>query len=232
MSDRRDFGPIAGQMREALEKYSKEELADLLTHIVRLYVIEADDVVVQEATIPVSSMDNLKTLSFSQLVLNLQMNLDHPELQQLKVSGDRVWVEGRGGSEVVLAGGEDLDSEMPPDSSIIDPAPQRNRPIAVGPVRGPVFPEDEQEVEVRPGTPGQRRREVAATPGVVAEQAGRVARPSVALRDEEAPRAPVAPWNDDPPRGGGRKNTPERPAEDDKDDVTEVSDRFRMLEFD
>ena len=40
MTRTRDFGPMAGKMRGALERYTKEELIDLMTHLVRVYVLD------------------------------------------------------------------------------------------------------------------------------------------------------------------------------------------------
>jgi len=239
MTERRDFGPIAGQMREALDKYSRDELADLLTHIVRLYVIESDQAVVQDAPAPSATFDHLRELSFSQLILHLQMNLDHPELAHLKVSGDRVWVE-RGNTELVLTGDVtpeapgDFDSEEPPDADFINASGQRRGSSAPAAVRGPIYPED-QDFEPRPGTPGRRRPTAPVTPEAVAEEAARVPRPPVGLRPAApAPARQDSPvWADDPrPARGANPNNPRQIDEGKEDDIKDVSDRFSMLELD
>ncbi|MEO1266712.1 MAG: hypothetical protein AAFX99_01360, partial [Myxococcota bacterium] len=191
-TERRDFGPVAGQMREALEKYTREELADLLTHIVRVYVIEGKEPQLSEGG-KVSPEESLKTLTFSQLILHLQMNLPHAELKRLRVSGERVWAE-RNGSEVLIAG-EPQSDERPPDWDDIggEPAQRSNPPrapgvrAATGPIRRSA---PEEPVVPAPGTPRRRRAEPEVTPTSVAQESNRVARPNVGLREEPTPVAP------------------------------------------
>ena len=238
MAERRDFGPVAGQMREALEKYSREELADLLTHIVRVYVIEGKEPQLSEAG-KVSSEDNLRALSFPQLMLHLQMNLPHPELKRLRVSGDRVWAE-RDGAEVLIAGEPEPD-EQPPDwdemgEAARDETPRR-RPRGVRAATGPVRREAPPEPTTPPpGTPRRRRAEPAPTPATMAAESAQVERPGVGLRDEPASPA-TPPRRERPsPREWFQEASAPPPApsssKDPDDEVAERSDRFSMLELD
>ena len=229
MVERRDFGPVAEQMREAIEKYSREELADLLTHIVRVYVIEGKEPSLA-STGKVTSPDNLRSLSFSQLVLHLQMNLPHQELKTLRVSGDRVWA-ARGDQEVLIAGEPLPSSEMPPDWEDLAPreppkAPRsRGRRAATGPVYNQT---EEPPTSPSSGFSRRRRRSDIPTPGFVAQEASKVDRPNIALKDEQ----PSAPAQEPHERF---KEPAFRPLElDDKpeDEVTDLSDRFSMLELD
>ncbi len=118
MTERRDFGRMAAQMRSALDQYSREELADLLVHLTRAYVVEGNAPVSLD-TSHGGGLDDLRDLSFPQLILHLQMNLPHEELRRFQVSGGRVWVEHQG-REVALAGGE-VALELPPDAELIAP---------------------------------------------------------------------------------------------------------------
>ncbi len=235
---RRDFGPQASQMRDALERYSREELIDLLTHILRLYVIEAPDGVTEEVVSVPEPTLQLHDLSFPQLILHLQMNLAHAELQHLKVSGNRVWVE-RDGAEVLLTEADDPaeSAETYPDAAEIEPrrAPAPARPAPEPPVDGPIFGE---EAPARSVGSFRSREPAPQGPSATAAEAGRIQRPSVALRDEVAsppPRsAPAMPnWRDELQSSPPARPAPGRKAkEPDEDEPRDTSERFSMLELD
>lgn len=113
MSSSRSFGPVAEQMKTALQKYSKDELIDLMSHIVKTYVVEG--------TLPLRTdgedrrgEEELARLSFPQLVLHLQMRLDHREWSAFSVSGEDVWVS-IGGQRVNLTNRQTAPASAPPD---------------------------------------------------------------------------------------------------------------------
>lgn len=115
MSSSRSFGPVAEQMKGALQKYSKDELVDLMTHIVKTYVVEG--------TLPLRtegddrrSEEELARLSFPQLLLHLQMRLDHREWSAFSVSGEDVWVS-IGGQRLNLTSRQTAPSSAPPSQS-------------------------------------------------------------------------------------------------------------------
>lgn len=210
MTERRDFGLMAREMREALDHYSREELADLLTHITRVFVIEgASPVQVDHEAAP-SGLSDLEGLTFAQLVLHLQMNLPHPELQRLRVSGPEVWIESEGRDVRLTQVAGDIPQEEPPDADIIgahdspgvftQSTPAR-RPFPSAPEPEPAAPEPPTPWDL---PPPQSREEAAA-----------IARPDVGLRDP-APRAPE----------------PRLPDPEPDDDIGDASDRFSMLELD
>lgn len=116
MTSSRSFGPVAEQMKVALEKYSKDELIDLMTHIVKTYVVEGI-LPLQPETPQQSGEEQLAKLSFPQLILHLQMRLDHREWSAFSVSGTDVWVAA-GGNRVNVTGGQ---SPLPPAPA---PAPE------------------------------------------------------------------------------------------------------------
>lgn len=287
MTERRDFGRMALEMRESLDQYSREELADLLTHIVRVYVIEGSQGVSVEAP-PSPGMDRLKQLSFAQLMLHLQMNMPHEELRKFQVSGQSVWIEDNG-REIHLTATEPA-QELPPDADMIapemvtPPSPRAVTPVAQPMAAAPPAPPSEpwgsrdeapRQAPADPwetrGTSAPRqapsepwgsrdtaprqapapapvglprqRRQAPSGPGVTAQDAGRVQRPSVGLRDQSAtqarlpssnqspqnppPRRVQNPWaeelRDDSPKSGNEKSTEE---------IGDVSGRFSMLELD
>ena len=97
MSQSRDFGPAALEMKAALEQYTKGELVDLLSHLVQIYVVEG--ALPEKAAVkPMGKEgeDLFSRLSFPELILHLQMHLDHREWKQFSVSGDDVWVNAAG----------------------------------------------------------------------------------------------------------------------------------------
>ena len=93
MSQSRDFGPASQEMKAALEQYTNGELVDLLSHLVQIYVVEG--ALPEKANIKPLGKDGedlFGRLSFPELILHLQMHLDHREWKQFSVSGDDVWV--------------------------------------------------------------------------------------------------------------------------------------------
>ncbi len=123
MSIARNFGPVAEQMTEALEHYSKEELRDLLTHIVKTYVVQGTLPLKPEVG-TVSGEEHLANLTFPQLILHFQMRLDHREWSMFSVSGEDVWVSG-GGQRINLTSRQ---SAMPQP-----PAPEQQPPESAAP---------------------------------------------------------------------------------------------------
>lgn len=231
MSDARNFGPAAEQMKAALDRYSKEELVDLLTHIVKTYVVEG--------TLPLKpdvgqqqSDAHLARLSFPELVLHLQMRLDHREWNQFSVSGDDVFVES-GGQRISLTSRRSSLPTAPPPSA---PPSNYTPASAPGQAENPQFapnmqrafgnlpasspPAAQQPAAQQPaaqqatGQPtGQQARQAAPAP---APQAPASAADDRGLNDE------LFPPPSDPPE------SPE-PFEDGGVDPTE---RFGMLELD
>lgn len=125
MTESRDFGRMAQELRQALDQYSREELADLLCHIMRTYVIEAG-APLELDTGPEPGLSELRSLSFAQLVLRLQMSLPQEELRRLEVSGSRVWV--RDGQREIPLTQEEPEPEPVPDAEVIDREPPRAEP--------------------------------------------------------------------------------------------------------
>jgi hypothetical protein len=121
MSISRSFGPVAEQMKEALEQYSKEELVDLLTHIVKTYVVEGTNPQKSGGTTR-SGEEHLATLSFTQVILHLQMHLDHREWSMFTVSGNNVWVSCAG-QRLNLTGGPGPIPPVPARSEL-EPPPE------------------------------------------------------------------------------------------------------------
>ncbi len=210
MTERRDFGLMAQEMREALDQYSREELADLLTHVVRVFVVEgASPVQVDHQEAP-AGMSELEGLTFAQLVLHLQMNLPHPELQRLRVSGRDVWAEARGVELQLTGDGSAESAEEPPDADIISAHDGPGVFTQEAPARRP-FPSAASEPEPAPEPPSPWD----LPPPASRQAAASIPRPDVGLRDP-APQVPA----------------PRLPDSEPDEDIGDASDRFSMLELD
>lgn len=79
-------------LRASLEPYTKRELADMLAHVVKTYVI--DGVAPKKPEIGMIDFPrHLRDLGFTQLLSHLKMHLDLPELNLFTVSGGDVLVK-------------------------------------------------------------------------------------------------------------------------------------------
>lgn len=104
---------MAGEMRAALERYSREEIIDLMTHILRVYVLEETSPFTPDVQQP-KAVEELSRLTFPQLLLHLQMSLQHDELSLFRVSGNSIFVS-LGEHEFMLGGpGPELAPTPPP----------------------------------------------------------------------------------------------------------------------
>ncbi|MCA9562470.1 MAG: hypothetical protein KC561_03230 [Myxococcales bacterium] len=153
MTIARSFGPAAEEMKSALEKYSKEELIDLMTHIVKTYVVEG--------TLPLKSEpskkdgeEGLAELSFTQLISHLQMRLDHKEWDFFSVSGGEVFVTVRG-QRLALSDRPAPIPDPPPRSATIETAPVSppSRPSAASTEQPRSEPSEDRGADSRPDVP-------------------------------------------------------------------------------
>lgn len=90
MSDRHDLRRQTKEIQDALSRYEREQLIDILVHVFRTYVLEGASL----AAAPVASStgDDFAGLSFAQVIERLQLRLELPELQLFEVQGGRVQV--------------------------------------------------------------------------------------------------------------------------------------------
>lgn len=144
MSSSRSFGPVAEQMKDALQKYSKDELIDLMTHIVKTYVVEGT-LPLTDAKTDRSGEEELARLSFPQLVLHLQMHLDHREFSAFSVSGNDVWVS-MGNQRINLTTRQNAPAPAP----VPDPTPPEQSEAQITPGGRQAFGEPTREEPPRP----------------------------------------------------------------------------------
>ena len=137
------------QIRSALERYSKEELVDLMEHLIRLYVLN-EPVNLDSALSKPETLRELTGYSFSQVMSFLKSTLDLEELDQFRVSPITTYVN-IGGMELDLNGpapsvaveapaeahpsdGDDEDNLSPAERMDLDAKPWRSAPAPKAPV--------------------------------------------------------------------------------------------------
>jgi len=89
MPSRPDLRDIATNVREAFADADRETLLDILTFVVKEYVVEGPPpMLIHQA----ETLSDLQGSSFAQLITALQTRFDHPELAMFVVDGDQVSV--------------------------------------------------------------------------------------------------------------------------------------------
>jgi hypothetical protein len=112
---------MAAQLRSALERYSREELVDLMTHLLRVYVLEQAPVIAPELEKPQLS-DELEKFTFPQLLIHLQMSLELAELSRFRVAEGKVFVTV-GDNEFQLDGPSPILPPEPAEVLMSEPPP-------------------------------------------------------------------------------------------------------------
>src|SRR5215468_5791977 len=105
MPSRPDLREIASNVKDAFADADRETLLDVLTFVVKEYVVEGPPpMLIHQA----ENLNDLRGLSFAQLILQLQTRLDHPELAMFVVEGEQVGVRVGGQVQPLLPGREPL----------------------------------------------------------------------------------------------------------------------------
>ena len=100
MPSRPDLRELAANVKDAFGEMDRDTLLDILTFIVKEYVVEGPPpMLVHQA----ETIADLKGLSFAQLIAALQTRLDHPELAMFAVDGEQVSVRVGGVMQPLLA---------------------------------------------------------------------------------------------------------------------------------
>lgn len=141
------------QIKSALQRYSKEELVDLMEHLLRIYVLNEPVKLDSQASKP-ESVKDLSGLSFAQVISLLQNSLELDELAKFRVTPYTVYVSigdaefdingptptlAREGAETTKDNSDphDVDDDMTPAERMdLDSKPWRRAPQA--PKKAPV----------------------------------------------------------------------------------------------
>jgi hypothetical protein len=222
MPSRPDIRELARNVREAFADADRETLLEVLTFVVKEYVVEGPPpMLVHQA----ETLSDMQGKTFAQLISALQTRFDHPELAMFVVDGDSVGVRINGVVQPLLAG-----RTVPAGVQMIDTRPNSAPPPPQPGVRvveanlapRPPAPQPAAPPPPRPAgeaPPPSRGLSVRGQPA--GGQPAQPAAPAPAAANPSQPAQPAAPAAPAP-------GTPEKP-EGSGDDA---SARFSLLELD
>ena len=101
MPSRPDIRELAANVKDAFAEMDRDTLLDILTFVVKEYVVEGPPPMLVHQT---ETVADLQGLSFAQLITALQTRLDLPELQLFAVDGDHVSVRVGGVMQPLIPG--------------------------------------------------------------------------------------------------------------------------------
>lgn len=221
MPSRPDIRDLATNVRDAFADADRDTLLDVLTFVVKEYVVEGPPpMLIHQA----ETLSDLKNMSFGQLIAALQTRFDHPELAMFVVDGEGVGVRINGVVQPLLA------RATAAPANFVDTRPHAaGAPTPAAPAPG---------VRVVEATLAPRPPAVpAAAPAAPTRPAGEAPPPSRGLSirgrpsgDAPAPAA-AAPT---PPAPGAAPTTPPAPTAPEKPEGSgdDASARFSLLELD
>jgi hypothetical protein len=156
VSDPRNLRLIVDELRSALDKHTREELAEMLGYLFKEYVIGVAPAQAGAGAL-LDAKSELDGLSFAQLITWLQQHLDVPELALFDVQGARVSVRAGGRPIAISADAPEPAIAPPPPAPVITPSP----PPAPTPPPAPVAQEEKKpEPAPAPAATGKKRLEV------------------------------------------------------------------------
>ena len=101
MPSRPDIRELARNVRESFADADRETLLEVLTFVVKEYVVEGPPpMLIHQA----ETLSDMQGKTFAQLITALQTRFDHPELAMFVVEGDSVGVRINGVVQPLLAG--------------------------------------------------------------------------------------------------------------------------------
>src|SRR5262249_2154374 len=172
MPTRPDLRELAANVKDAFAEMDRETLLDILTFVVKEYVVEGPPPMLVHQT---ESLADLAGLSFAQLISALQTRLDHPELAMFAVDGEQVSVRVGGVMQPLHAARPGAPAELPRPAAggrVVEtsgqqrPAPQPAQSAAPPPARGVSLrgrPQGEPP-PAQPGDPSQPPAQPSAQP--------------------------------------------------------------------
>lgn len=216
MPTRPDLRDITTGVRDALADCDRDALLDILTFVIKEYVIDGPPPMLMHQT---ESVSDLATLSFAQLIASLQTRLELPELALFAVDGEQVSVRVGGVMQPLHAGrGAPQAADLPRPSAGVRVVESQvaMRPPAPAAPQQPMAPAS--MTTERGAPPAARGLSVRGQPaGAMAPRSDeRPAPPPPSAAPAAAPAAPAA--QPERPEGGGGGD--------------DASARFSLLELD
>lgn len=213
MPSRPDLRELAANVKDAFGEMDRETLLDVLTFIVKEYVVEGPPpMLVHQA----ETLADLQGLTFAQLITALQTRLDHPELALFAVDGNQVSVRVGGVMQPIAATRQPL---APAATELPRPA------AGVRVVETTLQQRPPQAQPAAPSTPAQQGSAPPPARGLSVRGRPQGDAPAGAPPAQPAAQPPAA-----PPQGA----QPGSAASDsqDKPDDGDASSRFSLLELD
>ena len=206
MPPRPDLRDIASNVREAFADADRDTLLDVLTFVVKEYVVEGPPpMMIHQA----ETLSDLKGMSFAQLIAAMQTRFDHAELAMFVVDGEQVSVRVGGVVQPLLPSRQPI-AEPPrqaPGVRVVETTLAQQRPAAPAPVAAVPAPRPAAPASAPSAHPPTRGLSLRGRPTGEGGDAPPLAAP---------PPAAAAPPPPDRPEGGG----------------DDASARFSLLELD
>jgi hypothetical protein len=214
MPSRPDLRDIASNVKEAFADADRETLLDILTFVIKEYVVEGPPpMLVHQA----ETLSDLKGQTFAQLITSLQTRFDHPELALFVVDGEQVGVRIGGVVQPLLPGRQPA-AELPRPAAgvrVVETTLQQRPPA---PQQAAPPPAQPTQVPGTGAAPPPRGLSIRGAPTSGAGGGSATAPPR-----EQPPAAPAQPAQPAAPQPSDK---PESPSGDD------ASARFSLLELD
>ena len=219
MPTRPDLRELASNVKEAFAEMDRETLLEILTFVVKEYVVEGPPpMLVHQA----ETLADLKNASFAQVISALQTRFDFPELQMFVVDGDHVSVRVGGVVQPLIAGRTAPAAESPRPAAgvrVVEASvgQQRPQPPAqfVDTRPNAVPPPPQPAAQAPPPSRGMSIRGAPAAEGRPASPPPAQGTPPAVVQGQPPPAQP-----------GAQSDKPETPGGDD------ASARFSLLELD
>lgn len=217
MPSRPDIREISSNVREAFTEADRETLLDILTFVIKEYVVEGPPpMMIHQA----ETLTDLQGASFAQLITAMQTRFDHPELAMFVVDGQQVSVRVGGVMQPLLAARTPMGAtaaELPRPAAgvrVVESNVQQRPPQPAPPAPGV------QMIDTRPAPAPQPAAAAAPPPAR-----------GVSVRGAPAPTPPAAQGAQAaaPAPAAGQPAAPDKPEKPEGDDA---SARFSLLELD
>src|SRR5262245_1965836 len=167
MSSRPDLRDIASRVREAFAEHDRETLLDILTFVLKEYVVEGPPpMLIHQA----ETLVDLKGATFAQLITALQTRFDHPELAMFVVDGESVSVRVGGVMQPLVAARQPM-AELPRPAAgvrVVETTVAPRPPVQQQP---PQAPPPSRGVSVRGRPSGEAPQPAPAPPPEAAQPA-------------------------------------------------------------
>jgi len=211
MPTRPDLRELASNVKEAFAEMDRETLLDILTFVVKEYVVEGPPPMLVSQP---EALSDLAGLSFAQLIAALQTRLEHPELAMFAVDGEQVSVRVGGVMQPLVARPQPQ-NELPRPAAgvrVVESTLQQRPPAPPAPAAAPAAaPPPTRGLSIR-GRPQQGDAAAPAAPPPAPQQAPQQPAQPPAAGAQPAPGT----VQNDKPEGSG----------------DDASARFSLLELD